>query len=167
MKKILMLTILMIVSILSKAQTNTDLPQYLIEGGDTIGIIISVEQAQALDNDVELLELFKKLRINCDNLDSHYIEVINAQNDQIALLKVNTKELQGQGVALNSQITSLKEQIQNSEKKNKLCDEELSNKDEEIKILKKEIFRQKVKKIISVTGNIILVVVTTVLIIKS
>jgi len=166
MKKILMLTILMIVSILSKAQTK-DLPQYLIEGGDTIGIIISVEQAQALDNDVELLELFKKLRINCDNLDSHYIEVINAQNDQIALLKVNTKELQGQGVALNSQITSLKEQVQNSEKKNKLCDEELSNKDEEIKILKKEIFRQKVKKIISVTGNVILVVVTTVLIIKS
>ena len=166
MKKILMLTILMIVSILSKAQTK-DLPQYLIEGGDTIGIIISVEQAQVLDNDVELLELFKKLRINCDNLDSHYIEVINAQNDQIALLKVNTKELQGQGVALNSQITSLKEQVQNSEKKNKLCDEELSNKDEEIKILKKEIFRQKVKKIISVTGNIILVVVTTVLIIKS
>jgi peptidoglycan hydrolase CwlO-like protein len=166
MKKILMLTILMIVSILSKAQTK-DLPQYLIEGGDTIGIIISVEQAQALDNDVELLELFKKLRINCDNLDSHYIEVINAQNDQIALLKVNTKELQGQGVALNSQITSLKEKVQNSEKKNKLCDEELVNKDEEIKILKKEIFRQKVKKIISVTGNVILVVLTTVLIIKS
>jgi hypothetical protein len=166
MKKILMLTIFMIVSILSKAQTK-DLPQYLIEGGDTIGIIISVEQAQALDNDVELLELFKKLRINCDNLDSHYIEVINAQNDQIALLKVNTKELQGQGVALNSQITSLKEQVQNSEKKNKLCDEELVNKDEEIKILKKEIFKQKVKKIISVTGNVILVVVTTILIIKS
>jgi len=166
MKKILMLTIFMIVSILSKAQTK-DLPQYLIEGGDTIGIIISVEQAQALDNDVELLELFKKLRINCDNLDSHYIEVINAQNDQIALLKVNTKELQGQGVALNSQITSLKEQVQNSEKKNKLCDEELANKDEEIKILKKEIFKQKVKKIISVTGNVILVVVTTILIIKS
>jgi peptidoglycan hydrolase CwlO-like protein len=166
MKKILMLTIFMIVSILSKAQTK-DLPQYLIEGGDTIGIIISVEQAQVLDNDVELLELFKKLRINCDNLDSHYIEVINAQNDQIALLKVNTKELQGQGVALNSQITSLKEQVQNSEKKNKLCDEELANKDEEIKILKKEIFKQKVKKIISVTGNVILVVVTTILIIKS
>jgi len=166
MKKILMLTIFMIVSILSKAQTK-DLPQYLIEGGDTIGIIISVEQAQTLDNDVELLELFKKLRINCDNLDSHYIEVINAQNDQIALLKVNTKELQGQGVALNSQITSLKEQVQNSEKKNKLCDEELVNKDEEIKILKKEIFKQKVKKIISVTGNVILVVVTTILIIKS
>ena len=166
MKKILMLTIFMIVSILSKAQTK-DLPQYLIEGGDTIGIIISVEQAQVLDNDVELLELFKKLRINCDNLDSHYIEVINAQNDQIALLKVNTKELQGQGVALNSQITSLKEQVQNSEKKNKLCDEELVNKDEEIKILKKEIFKQKVKKIISVTGNVILVVVTTILIIKS
>jgi peptidoglycan hydrolase CwlO-like protein len=167
MKKILMLTILMIVTILSKAQTNTDLPQYLIEGGDTIGIIISVEQAQILDNDVELLELFKKLRINCDNLDTHYVEVINAQNEQIALLKVNTKELQGQGVALNSQIENLKEKVQNSEKKNKLCDEELLNKDEEIKILKKEIFKQKVKKIISVTGNAILVVVTTILIIKS
>ena len=154
------------ISFFAKSQTE-DLPRYLIQNGDTVGVVISVEQAQALDNDAELLELFKKLRINCDNLDAHYVEVINAQNDQIALLKVNTKELQGQGVALNNQIESLKEQVQNSEKNNKLCDELILNKDEEIKILKKEIFRQKVKKIISVTGNVILVAVTTVLIIKS
>jgi len=154
------------ISFFAKSQTE-DLPRYLIQNGDTVGVVISVEQAQALDNDAELLELFKKLRINCDNLDAHYVEVINAQNDQIALLKVNTKELQGQGVALNNQIESLKEQVQNSEKNNKLCDELILNKDEEIKILKKEIFRQKVKKIISVTGNVILVAVTTILIIKS
>jgi polyphosphate kinase len=154
------------ISFFAKSQTE-DLPRYLIQNGDTVGVVISVEQAQALDNDAELLELFKKLRINCDNLDAHYVEVINAQNDQIALLKVNTKELQGQGVALNNQIESLKEQVHNSEKNNKLCDELILNKDEEIKILKKEIFRQKVKKIISVTGNVILVAVTTILIIKS
>jgi polyphosphate kinase len=154
------------ISFFAKSQTE-DLPRYLIQNGDTVGVVISVEQAQALDNDAELLELFKKLRINCDNLDAHYVEVINAQNDQIALLKVNTKELQGQGVALNNQIESLKEQVQNSEKNNKLCDELILNKEKEIKILKKEIFRQKVKKIISVTGNVILVAVTTILIIKS
>jgi polyphosphate kinase len=154
------------ISFFAKSQTD-DLPRYLIQNGDTVGVVISVEQAQALDNDAELLELFKKLRINCDNLDAHYVEVINAQNDQIALLKVNTKELQGQGVALNNQIESLKEQVQNSEKNNKLCDELILNKEKEIKILKKEIFRQKVKKIISVTGNVILVAVTTILIIKS
>ena len=166
MKKLILLTLLCMISFFAKSQTE-DLPRYLIQNGDTVGVVISVEQAQALDNDAELLELFKKLRINCDNLDAHYVEVINAQNDQIALLKVNTKELQGQGVALNNQIESLKEQVHNSEKNNKLCDELILNKDEEIKILKKEIFRQKVKKIISVTGNVILVAVTTILIIKS
>ena len=165
MKSIFLTILLSLVYLISSAQT--ELPRYLIEGGDTIGVIISIEQAQKLDNNSELLELFKKLRIDCDNLDTHYIQVINALNEQVALLKVNISELEGENSSLTSWNSSLKEQLRNSEKSNRLCNEELENKDQEIKILKSEVRRQKIRKVVSVVGNAALIVVTTILIIKS
>ena len=165
MKSLFLTLLLSLTYLISSAQT--ELPRYLIENGDTIGVIISVEQAQKLDNNSELLELFKKLRIDCDNLDTHYIQVINSLNEQGALLKVNVSELEGQSSSLSSWNESLKEQLKNSEKSNKLCNEELENKDQEIKILKGELRRQKIKKVVSVAGNVALIVVTTILIIKS
>jgi predicted RNase H-like nuclease (RuvC/YqgF family) len=165
MKSLFLTLLLSLTYLISSAQT--ELPRYLIENGDTIGVIISVEQAQKLDNNSELLELFKKLRIDCDNLDTHYIQVINSLNEQVALLKVNVSELEGQSSTLSSWNESLKEQLKNSEKSNKLCNEELENKDQEIKILKNELRRQKIKKVVSVAGNVALIVVTTILIIKS
>lgn len=165
MKSLFLTLLLSLTYLISIAQT--ELPRYLIENGDTIGVIISVEQAQKLDNNSELLELFKKLRIDCDNLDTHYIQVINSLNEQVALLKLNVSELEGQSSSLSSWNESLKEQLKNSEKSNKLCNEELENKDQEIKILKGELRRQKIKKVVSVAGNVALIVVTTILIIKS
>lgn len=165
MKSIFLTILLSLTYLISSAQT--ELPRYLIERGDTIGVIISIEQAQKLDNNSELLELFKKLRIDCDNLDTHYIQVINALNEQVALLKVNISELEGENSSLTSWNTSLKEQLRNSEKSNRLCNEELENKDQEIKILKSEVRRQKIRKVVSVVGNAALIVVTTILIIKS
>lgn len=159
-------TLLMILSFISvKAQT--ELPQYFIEGGDTIGIIISVEQAQMLDNDSELLELFKKMRIDCDNLDTHYVSIINKLEEQIVLLKFQISDLVHQGAEKDKLIRNLKKSLELSEENTRLCEEQLELKNEEIKILKKEIFRQKVKKIVSVGGNIGLAILTIILVIKS
>ncbi len=147
--------------------SQTELPEYFVEGGDTIGIIISIEQAQSLDNDAELLELFKKMRIDCDNLDTHYVKVINALQEKVALLEIQKKDLIKQGEEKDSLINNLKSQIYNCERSLSLCDEQLEIKNEEIKVLKKEILRQKVRKIISVAGNAALAIVTTIIIIKS
>jgi predicted RNase H-like nuclease (RuvC/YqgF family) len=166
MKKFLMMAVLMIVSVLSKAQ-DTSLPQYLIEGGDTIGIIISIEQAQVLDNDSELLELFKKMKLDCDNLDTHYVSVINKLEEQIVLLKVQISDLTNQGKEKDKLINNLKSSLALCEENNRLCQKELENKNEEIKILKNEVFRQKVKKFVSVGGNVGLAILTIILVIKN
>ena len=61
MKRILILILAMIISNISISQTQSQLmpessyPQYYIENGDTIGVIFTVEQAQKVDNDLELL----------------------------------------------------------------------------------------------------------------
>jgi len=168
MRKLLIAIIICIFSISAKSQTaqNDTLPQYLIRGTDTVGVILSIKQAQALDNNSDLVNLFKKLRIDCDNLNDHYIQVINGINDEIALLKVSSRDLIGQGLVKNSLIQKLKQQLANSEKNNELCEEELSNKNTEIKILQKEIKGQKFKKFISIVGNAVLGAIIVVLVVK-
>ena len=166
MKKLLLSLILITISFFANSQS-TELPQYLIEGGDTIGIIISVEQAQALDNDAELLALFKQLRMDCDNLDSYYLQVINSLDQKMGLLEIKNKELYNQSVEKMSLIENLNKQIENCEQNKDLCDDQISIKNEEVKTLKGEIRRQKIRKFISIGGNVVLAVITTLLIIKS
>jgi hypothetical protein len=166
MKKLLLSLILITISFFANSQS-TELPQYLIEGGDTIGIIISVEQAQALDNDAELLALFKQLRMDCDNLDSYYLQVINSLDQKMGLLEIKNKELYNQSVEKVSLIENLNKQIENCEQNKDLCDDQISIKNEEVKTLKGEIRRQKIRKFISIGGNVVLAVITTLLIIKS
>jgi hypothetical protein len=166
MKKLILSIILITISFFANSQS-TDLPQYLIEGGDTIGIIISVEQAQSLDNDAELLSLFKQLRMDCDNLDSYYLQVINSLDQKMGLLEIKNKELYNQSVEKMSLIENLNKQIENCEQNKDLCDDQISIKNEEVKTLKGEIRRQKIRKFISIGGNVVLAVITTLLIIKS
>jgi len=164
MKKIILSLILIAISFLASSQS---FPRYLIENGDTIGVIISIEQAQSLDNDSELLLLFKKLRIDCDKLDAYYLQVINGLDQKMALLEIKSRDLIDQGIEKDNLVKNLNTQIKNYELDKKLCDKQISIKDQQVKTLKKEISRQKFRKFISIGGNIILGIVTTILIIKS
>ena len=75
MKKFLFTLILFLFIFNLKAQVS-NLPKYYVVDKDTVGIILTVEQVQKLDNDVELLELFKKLQLDCENVTTHYIKII-------------------------------------------------------------------------------------------
>jgi predicted RNase H-like nuclease (RuvC/YqgF family) len=165
MKNFILTTIFLLISFLCKSQ-NDELPRYFVENGDTIGIILSVEQVQSLDNDAELLTLFKKMKINCDSLEVHYIKIINALNEKIAILEVQKADLINQIIEQKKLINNLKQSLYNCEEMYRLCRKESSNKDEEIKILKRELTRQKIKKIVSVGGNIGLAILATFLLVK-
>ena len=166
MKKIIF-TITTILSTFFCQAQDQDLPRYLVENNDTIGIVMSVEQAQSLDNSAELLNLFKQMSINCDMIDTIYVQIINSLEEKVALLEIQKKDLIKQGQEKDIVIGQLRSALGNCQKNNRLCEDQLEIKDEEIKVLKKEIFRQKVKKVISISGNIALGIVTTILIIKS
>lgn len=166
MKKTLLTLILILTTFFCKSQ-NQDLPRYLVENNDTIEIVMSVEQAQSLDNSAELLNLFKQMNINCDMMDTIYVQIINSLEEKVALLELQKSDLVKQGQEKDSAINKLQVALGNCEKNVRLCNDELDLRNEEIKILKKEIFRQKVKKWISVGGNVALAIITTVIIIKS
>lgn len=154
MKKILLFLTLTFVSLLSMAQ-NRQLPDYLIEGGDTIGIILSVEQVQKLDNNTELLQLFKQLQIDCDNLEGYYVGIINESNQQIALLEANVSTLTAQGQDKTELINNLNKRLENCSKDSILCSKGLENRDEQIKLLKKDLSKEKLKKWFSAGFNVL------------
>lgn len=150
MKKILFTLVLSICCFISYGQINKqDLPQYFIQNGDTIGIILSVEQVQKLDNDVELLNMFELLSIKCDSLDKHYVKVINDMNDVIALKELSIKNLTTQNTTLTSEVTKLKLAVANKESQLKICEEQRVNDSAAIAMLKRDLNRSKIKNVVS------------------
>lgn len=129
--------------------------------------MITVEQAQKIDNDLELLKLFENQGIQCDSLNTSYIKAIDNLNNQVRLLELDTKILKDQINDKDIQISNLQKQLTNEKIIGDLCEEQKKNKDEEIKLLKKEVRKQKTQKIVgfiigglSIIGGIILLIVS-------
>ena len=139
-----------------------DLPQYYIQNGDTIGILLTVEQVQKLDNNTELLTLFEKLSIKCDSLDTYYVKVINNMNDKIGLLDVKIGNITEQNKKQDDIITKLKEQILIKESQLGLCEKQRSNDSTIIKDLKKDLRKSKFKNILgwSAMGVLSTIIIT-------
>jgi predicted RNase H-like nuclease (RuvC/YqgF family) len=156
MKKILILLIILISSISVKSQ---DLPKYLIENGDTIGIVLSIEQAQKLNKDSELLTLFRQLNVDCDKLDISYVKVINSLDQKVALLEFNNRNLKSLNLKNDSLVKNLQEQVNTVTENKNLCDEQLGLKKEENEILKEQLKKEKFRKFLSITGNVALTVI--------
>jgi hypothetical protein len=165
MKKILTL-LLTLISFIAISQNNLETPRYLIENGDTIGIVLSVEQVQKLDNKIELLYLFEKLQTNFESTNLYYIELINISDEKIGLLETKVSDLISQGNEKDGLIKNLKEQVAKMEEDRELCNTQLKNKDTEIKLLNEDLIKEKFKKWLSAAGNVALGVVAIILIVK-
>lgn len=148
MKNILLSIILLLCFLTNKAETQDTLPKFLINGSDTM-VVLSLEQAQKLDSDEELLSLFKLNKISCDSLGTYYVNVINDKNETISLLKVKMIKKDSEIIVLNRMISKLKLDITKYKENEELYESELSNNKKEAEILKKEIRRQKFKKTIA------------------
>lgn len=148
MKRILTL-ILILFTINSFGQTNTQVPDYPIYQYDSthqiMTVVFSLKQAQTIDNDYEYFELLEKSRKGCDSLAKSYQIVIKNLGDVIAQQEVNIKDLN----KLNSQnktlVDNLNEQIKGYVKDGILCDSIGKVKDDKISSLKKENLKLKVK----------------------
>jgi len=146
MKNLILTLILLLSFILGFSQNSfvkEDLPQYFVQNGDTIGILLTVQQVQKLDNNSELLGLFEKLSIKCDSLDTYYIGVINQMNDKIAILNI---KLSKQDEAIKKQddmVKDLKDQLNNAIIRLDLCEQQRNNDSIIIKGLKQDLNKSK------------------------
>jgi len=166
MKKILILIIFLLISLLIQAQSD-NLPRYYIEGNDTLGIVMSIEQCQKLDHNMELLELYRKMSIDCDNVEKSYIVVVNKLGEKIALLEIDIKNLKQQNNLQIDKITNLQEQIEEYKNKDQLSQQELANDQDIIKGLKADLRKQKFKTVLGFGGTVLTTIGFVVLLIIS
>lgn len=160
--KNLILTLMLLLSLISYSQEYPKIE--LNDKGEKV-VVFTLEQAQSIDNDLEVYALLKVARIKCDSLNLSYIKVIDEQNNQIVILKSINKETEKQISDKDKQMHLLVEQNKNLEKNIDLCDKQKVNNLEEINGLKKDIKKMKWKGLTGgfiggVLITLILVVVT-------
>ena len=134
-------------SILSKAQNN--FPHYYIKNGDTIGVVISIKQAQKIDNDYDLLSLLKKSKIEESKIDSAYVVVINNYGQEVAQLKLKISTMDDIDLIKDKEISNLRSQIDDYERDKLLSDLQLAKKDTIIQNYKGQVVKLKLQKTIS------------------
>ena len=145
MKKMIITMMFVLSSVLAFSQ---DYPRIETDSLRKKVVVMTIEQAQKIDNNLEILQLMEKAQLECDSLNLSYIRVIDNQGKQISLLELDIKHLKEQLNSKDEQITNLQTRLSNSETANKLCEEQKLNYEKQVDILKDEVRKQKNHKII-------------------
>jgi peptidoglycan hydrolase CwlO-like protein len=127
---------------------------------DSLGqevVIMTIEQAQTIDNKLELLSLFENLNIQIDNYEVICLRIINEKEEIIARQDIQIENLKDLNSNKDDQIENLKSQIVSYQVKETMWSEEILNKDKEIKLHKEKIDKQRNRMILggSIGGAII------------
>lgn len=120
----------------------TDLPEFVVIYGDTVGVLVTISQLQRMDSNEDLLTLLLKMDDMNVEAEHYYINIINNMDEKLTVssLKINnlTKQLQTQ----ESRLTNLKEQVANSEEQHRKTEEQREN-----DAIIKQTFEDDVKKL--------------------
>jgi len=92
--------ILMLMICLGKISHSQDYPRYEINADGLKVIVMTIDQAQKLDNNSDLLEVFKKLNSNIDSINIINLKVIDDKNNVISLLELKISKI-GESNRLN------------------------------------------------------------------
>lgn len=150
MKKLYFL-FMMFLSFLSFSQ---EYPRLEIDNNGCNVVVMTLEQAQKIDNSLEMLNLIEKAEIECDSLNLSYLKVIDNYKKQVNLLEIDITLYKNQIVDKNQQISNLQEIISNCEKNSSTCDEQIVIRDQQIDLMKKEIKTLKTKRNIAYGAGI-------------
>jgi uncharacterized protein (DUF3084 family) len=122
-----------------------DYPRYEVDSlGQTV-VVMTIEQAQKLDNNSELLSLFEKLNAQMLDYDSVCIRVINDKEYVISTQKLEISKLKESIDLKDEKIITLQKEIEEHNKKVNLLEQQLLNRNDLIKVKDEEIRRLKIK----------------------
>lgn len=110
MKTIILSILFSIIGI--SAYSQIDYPKYQIDSLGQKVVVLTIEQAQRLDNNSDLLSLFEKLNTQIGEYDSICLKVINDKDLVIAKQKVEVSSLNRYLENKDNQILILKKTIE-------------------------------------------------------
>jgi uncharacterized protein (DUF3084 family) len=129
----------------SSAYSQIDYPRYEQDSlGQTV-VVMTIEQAQALDNNTDLLSLFRKLDAQLLDYDSLCVKVISDKDEIITKQTVQINKLKETLAVKGDEITNLQKRIVEKDAEIANLNIELQNKKDEIKLHKKELKKGKAK----------------------
>jgi predicted RNase H-like nuclease (RuvC/YqgF family) len=166
MKKLSLLLISILFSL--KLLSQIDYPIYQIDSlGQTV-VVMTIEQAQKLDNNSELLSLFEKLNSQILNYDSVCIKAINEKEYVVTTQKIEISKLKESINIKDQKIVTLQKEIIEYKKKIDLLEDQLLNRNDLIKVKDEEIGRLKIKMAIggSASGLAIIGLIIGLILIK-
>lgn len=120
-------------------------PRFEVDSTGQKVVVMTIEQAQALDNSTDLIPLFNKLNVQVGGVDSACIKVVNDKDVVIAKQQIQINEQKQLVIIKDREITNLQSQIFDYKNTQRVSDLQLSNKDKEIKLHLDKIKDQKIK----------------------
>lgn len=118
-------------------------PRYEIDSLGQKIVLMTIEQAQALDNNSDLLKLFENLDTQLSDYDEICIRVIGQKDAVIAAQDIQMKTLKESLYNKDSVIVNLQLSLAKTEAKVQSLERELLKKDDEINLHKDELVRVK------------------------
>jgi len=163
----LLLIFLMMISFISISQ-EIEYPRYDIDSLGQKVVVMTIEQAQKLDNDTDLLEIFNKLDMTTTEFDSVCIKTINDKNVVISSQKVLIEKLNENSQTKDSAIKALQKQVVEYQLNKTLLQDEVNNLNERLKISDKSNRKMKTRMIVGggIGGLAIVGLIVGILLIK-
>lgn len=152
MKKIILFLVGIMLSLPIFSQ-KIEYPRYDIDSNGQQVIVMTIEQAQKLDNATDLLKLLEELNVNVGSYDSVCIQAINDKEKVIASQKIEINILKNIINNGNEQIINLQNQITDYEKKIKLTEKQLLTTNKIIDEKDKQIKKIKTKMVVGGIGG--------------
>lgn len=167
MKNLLILLFGLIISVNSFSQ-EIDYPRYEVDSLGQKLVVMTIEQAQKLDNNSELLELFEQLNSQIGSYDSVCVQAINDKNRVISEQKVLIDELKNSLDTKDSAIVNLQNQVAKYQVNEVILNDQITNLNQQIKLKDDKIKEQKTKMIIggSIGGVSIIGLILGILFVK-
>lgn len=147
MKSLLMLLVGLFISINVFSQ-EIEYPRYEIDSLGQSVVVMTIEQAQKLDNNSDLLVLFEQLNVQIGTYDSICIKAVNDKNVVISEQKVLIDQLNTNIETKDSTIDALQRQITEYQIREVMYDEQLTNLNNQIYLKDEQIRKMKTKMII-------------------
>lgn len=146
MKRILAILTFLIFSL--SAYSQIDYPRFETDSLGQKVVLMTIEQAQKLDNNSDLLALFEKMNSDIINYDSICIKVVNEKEEIINMQSIQISKLKEALNNKDAQISNLQKTIENKDKSILILEKTLENKDKEINLHLGEIKRVKTKTLV-------------------
>lgn len=152
MKYIILAIVMTFFSLFAFSQ---DYPRIEIDRYGKKVIVFTIDQAQRIDNDLEIYELLKKSKIQCDSLDIERVRLIDRLDQKIVVCEKAISELNLQLADKDMQISLLQSRDYNQKESMRILEEQKCIKDKQIHDLRKEVEGEKRRKWIFGAGGLL------------